>query len=294
MKYKALLSILLILIGQSYGQENNCFEKAEGLYWPIEIGSELKHTAGNDNKVSVINGDSIEFDSKYYLIERETYQSGKTKESYWREENGAVYNYNKEKGIESMELPSRIEVGTKWNSSDGLWSYEIVSLTSNYSTPFCEFRNLLEVKTENSEQKGTIYNLYYKQGVGLIGLNVNGTPYSFIVPNKELNQKNFMAYGCEELNTEKEIQSCTYSKIFEHIKSNYKAPKKFKKGRMLLNAIIGKDGGIESVKIVKTIPNAEAQEIEALRVIKLLPKFIPAQIDDGQPVRSSLTVPFNF
>jgi len=294
MKQILILATFTALSFQLFGQDNNCFENSTGLYWPLEIGSELKHKYGSDTKVSAITGDSVEFDGKYYLVEVETYKSGKTKESYWREENGAIFNYNEEKGIESMELPTSPELGIKWRSTDNTWTYEVVSLTSTYSTPFCEFRGLLEVKTESSERKGTVYNLFYKQGVGLVGLNVNGTPYSYILPNKKLNEQNFMAYGCENAGSEKEIQSCTYSKIFDHIRANYKAPKKLKKGKMLLNVIIGKGGNVEEVKVIQTIPNAEKQEDEAIRVIKSLPKFIPAQVDDGQPIRASLTVPFNF
>ena len=294
MKQILILATFTTLTFQLFGQSNNCYENSTGLYWPLEIGSELKHKYGNDSKVSAISGDSVEFNGKYYLVEVETYKSGKTKESYWREENGAIFNYNQEKGVESMELPASPELGTKWTSTDNTWTYEIVSLTSTYSTPFCEFDNLLEVKTESSERMGTVYNLFYKQGVGQVGLNVNGTPYSYILPNKDLNEQNFMAFGCENAGSEKEIQSCTYSKIFEHIKANYKAPKKMKKGKILVNVIIGKDGYVDDVKIVQTIPNAQKQEEEAIRVIKSLPQFKPAQVEDGQPIRASVTVPFNF
>ena len=289
-----MLAAFAILSSQVFGQDNNCFENSTGLYWPLKIGSELKYTYGNDSKVSAISGDSIEFDGKYYLVEVETYSSGKTKESYWRIGNGAVFNYNKEKGVESMELPASPDLGVKWTSTDKTWTYEIVSLSSTYTTPFCDFIDLLEVKIESAERMGMIYRLFYKRGVGLVGLNVNETPYSYILPDKEMNEQNFMAYGCENAGSEKEIQTCTYSKIFEHIKANYKAPKKIKKGRILVKIIFGKDGNVDEVKIVETIPNGRKQEEEVTRVIKSLPQFKPAQVNDGQTIRASITVPFKF
>jgi hypothetical protein len=61
-----------------------------------------------------------------------------------------------------------------------------------------------------------------------------------------------------------------------------------------LDVIIEKDGLIGDVKIVESINGAELQEKELLRVIRLLPKMIPAQVDDGQPIRSSIKIPVKF
>jgi hypothetical protein len=294
MKHLILLGTLILICSKIFGQDNNCYENSTGIYWPIKARSDYKYKSGNDVKLSKFNGDSIELDGKYYLIEIEIFKSGKTSERYWREENGSVFNHNKEKKLESMELPSIIKLGTTWKSTDKTWTYEIMSLTSSYSTPFCNFDNLLEVKAESSERVGIVYNLFYKQGVGMIGLNVNGNPYTYIMPIKDINERSFIAYGCEKAGSEIEIQSCTYTKIFQHIKENYNAPKKVKKGKMIFRVIIGKQGDIEDVKVIQTIPNAEKQELEAIRVIKSLPKLIPAQIDDNQPIRASFTIPFDF
>ncbi len=294
MRHFILFGTLILISFPIFGQDNNCYENSTGLYWPVKARSIYKYKSGGDIKLSKFNGDSIEFDGKKYLIEVEIYNNGETKERYWREENGSVFNYNKEKKLESMELSSIIELGKTWKSTDQTWTYEIVNLNSSYSTPYCVFDNLLEVKTKSSERVGMVYNLFYKQGVGMIGLNVNNIPYTYIMPTKDLNERFFIAYGCETAGSAIEIKSCTDAKIAQHIKENYKAPKKIKKGKMLFKVIVGKQGDIEDIEVLQTIPNAEKQELEAIRVIKSLPKFIPAQIDDNQPVRVSIKIPFNF
>lgn len=285
---------LTLCFSQIKAQETLCFDNATGDWWPIEPGLEFKYSVGRDSKTSLILNDSVKLNGKFYLIEKETYKSGKTTETYWRIENGAVYTYNQEKEQESKELPASPQTGQQWTSTDGIWNYEVVSLNSSFSTPYCEFEELLEIKTSSSERKGTIYNLFYKRGIGLVGLSVNGNPYTIILPNKKMNDKDFMAFGCEHLSTADEIRNCTYQKIFEFIKTNYKAPKKVKKGRILVSAIIGKDGYIESATIKEGIRNADEQEKEAIRVTKALPQLIPAQVDDNAPVRTAITIPFNF
>jgi TonB family protein len=130
----------------------------------------------------------------------------------------------------------------------------------------------------------------------MVGLNVNGELSTFVLPDKEVNEKNFIAYGCENLASGSDSEKCTRDYIIGFIGKHYKAAKKknYKSGRMVLNVIIGKDGEVEKVKLIETIADAELQEFEAMRVIKLLPKFIPAQFDDGRPVRSSINIPINF
>ncbi|RAI88439.1 energy transducer TonB [Algoriphagus yeomjeoni] len=293
---KFTLSALLFLLScaQLFGQENACYENASGSYWPVKAGLKKTLTYGNNSYLASFKGDSVEFDGNYYLEETQTFSNGDVKARYWREENGAVYSWSQEKKIESLELPETHEVGTKWSSKDQEWTYEILSLTSTYSTPFCEFVDLLEVKTESSLRKGTVYNLFYKQGVGMVGLNVNGQPFSYIKPDRKVNEKSFIAYGCEDAGTSQEIDKCTNAKISQHIRENLKAPQSSVKGRILLNVRIDELGEVSEVTVLETVPGGEALEAEAIRVMSSLPKFIPAQVDDNQPIATNLKVPFRF
>ncbi|SMP07795.1 energy transducer TonB [Algoriphagus winogradskyi] len=294
MKCPLSISIFFLSIIHLFGQESNCFENASGAYWPMEVGLKKNLSYGNNSYVSTFAGDSVEFEGKYFLVETQSYSNGDVKTKYWRTEDEAVFSLNQEKNRQSMELPSNPEVGTKWKSSDQVWSYEVVSLTSTYSTPFCEFSDLLEVKTESSEREGTVYNLYYKKGLGMIGLNVNGQPFSYIKPNRKPNERGFIAFGCEDSGTSQEIEKCTYAKISQHISENLKAPKSETKGRILLNVRIDENGDVSNVEVLETVENGEALEVEAIRVMSSLPKFIPAQVDDNQPIATNLKVPFRF
>lgn len=289
-----LIFIISILSFSIHAQENLCFDDLEGSWWPIEPGLEFKYAVGNENKTSVMLNDSVQFDGKYYLIEEETYKSGKVVQSYWRTEDGAVYYYDKKKGKETMELPGSPEVGQKWKSDDGLWKYEVVSLNSSLKSPYCHFEDLLQVTSESSENVGVEYNLYYKRGVGLVGLYIDNKPFTYIIPDQELKERAFMAYGCEDLSSPEAIQNCTSQKIFEHISENINYADGFQKGEIIVNVIIGKDGNVREASILQGLPNAEAQENEVLRVIKSLPTFIPAQIDDHTPIVTEMNIPINF
>lgn len=299
-KIRLKIILLLFVTGSVFGQSDLCFENLEGSYLPIKIGHKLKYTSRGESYSSYFNGDSLKFGDNYYFKEISEYAKGRKKETYWREKDGIVYYYDTEKKAESVELINNLTPGTTWEKYDKTWKYTIIDTVSSFSSPFCDFRNLLQVKAEPQNEikqdKYSVYNLFYKRGLGMVGLSVNGVSFTFIQPDKELNDKNFISYGCEKLTSESESEKCTYDKIYEFIGKNYKAPKKknYKSGRIVLNLIIDKDGRVEDVKIIETIPEAELQEIEAVRVIRMLPKFIPAQFDDGQPVRSSIKIPIKF
>jgi len=294
---KNLFTLLLLIILSAYkveAQDSLCFENSSGVWWPLEPGLKLKYSEGKNSKTSVILEDSIELKGNFYFIEKETYKNGNEKEFYYREENGAVYSFDLENSLESQALPASPKVGQKWTSADNEWSYEIINLSSSFSTPFCNFNDLLEVETESSEREGISYTLFYKRGVGLVGLNVNSKPYTFILPNKKINERTFIAYGCEKFETEEAKKSCTQEIVLNHIQDNLKYSRKFKKGKIYVNVTIGTDGNVEEEEIIKAMPNSEKQQKVVLKVIKSLPTFIPAQVDDNSPIRVSFVIPISF
>jgi protein TonB len=62
-------------------------------------------------------------------------------------------------------------------------------------------------------------------------------------------------------------------------------------GRVIINFIIEKDGRLTNLKIVRKL--FPAFDAEALRVMKLSPRWIPLK-KDGKPIRSEFTIPINF
>jgi TonB family protein len=62
-------------------------------------------------------------------------------------------------------------------------------------------------------------------------------------------------------------------------------------GKVHVSFVVFKDGSINNVKVMKGVdPMVDA---EALRVIRLMPRWIPAKVN-GRPVRVKFTVPINF
>ncbi|MGF7080699.1 energy transducer TonB [Mucilaginibacter sp. UYCu711] len=63
------------------------------------------------------------------------------------------------------------------------------------------------------------------------------------------------------------------------------------KGRVIATFVVEKDGSITGIKIVRSF--SEEAEAEALRVIKLMPKWSPG-MDKGKTVRVQYTIPISF
>ena len=62
-------------------------------------------------------------------------------------------------------------------------------------------------------------------------------------------------------------------------------------GKVYVNFVVDKNGGISNVKVVRGVDSA--LDNEAVRVIKAMPKWIPGK-QNGETVRVSYTVPINF
>ena len=98
--------------------------------------------------------------------------------------------------------------------------------------------------------------------------------------------------GCEPYT--QQLRSCTQRKIQTHINKNFRYPEFAQKtgiqGRVFVQFIIDKDGSIVGIRTRGPHP---ILEIEAKRIISLLPKFIPGYID-GKAVRVPFSMPITF
>ena len=98
--------------------------------------------------------------------------------------------------------------------------------------------------------------------------------------------------GCE-LYTQ-QLRSCTQRKIQTHINKNFRYPEFAQKtgiqGRVFVQFIIDKDGSIVGIRTRGPHP---ILEIEAKRIISILPKFIPGYVD-GKAVRVPFSMPITF
>lgn len=78
-------------------------------------------------------------------------------------------------------------------------------------------------------------------------------------------------------------------KFYKFVGNNFQAPTEPNlKGKVYVMFIIEKDGSITNVSVLRDIGHGTGEE--ATRVIKLSPKWIPAQ-KDGVPVRVQYSLP---
>jgi protein TonB len=100
--------------------------------------------------------------------------------------------------------------------------------------------------------------------------------------------------GCENLATEDEKFMCFNQNIMTHIGKNFDFPELARQmgiqGKVYVNFVIEKNGKVSNVTIARGVD--KLIDDEAIRVIKLLPKFTPAK-QRGKPVRMQYTVPIN-
>lgn len=82
--------------------------------------------------------------------------------------------------------------------------------------------------------------------------------------------------------------------LYQFLASNIKYPghsDQCVNGKVIVSFVIEKDGSVSDAKVVRKLaPNFDD---EALRVVKLMPKWKPGR-QDGKPVRVQFNLPINF
>ena len=228
----------------------------------------------------------------FYRIRKETFsKDGRTQELYFREEQGAIYSYDAKRDRESLALPASPEPGMKWTTAGG-WDYEVLSLNSSFSTSFCDFDNLLELKVSNP---GCTFNYFYMKGIGLVGINENGRMYMHIEGEKKGGYQVYKTAACEGLRFEMEIRECTYRQVYEYLLANFDLrKKKITDGKLRIDASVKENGELSfPIMVEKTDPKYREQEAEVIRVLKTMPDFIPARFYD-KPSSGTFILPVEF
>lgn len=64
-------------------------------------------------------------------------------------------------------------------------------------------------------------------------------------------------------------------------------------GKVILRFVVGKDGSIENVSVVRGVPGCSECDAETIRVVKSMPKWTPAK-KRGNVVKSYFNLPFTF
>lgn len=141
-----------------------------------------------------------------------------------------------------------------------------------------------------------------KSNLGILILLILSTSFIF-AQAEEVNKEVSVSFqvieempifpGCENVE-ESNSRECFQEKIIEHIKKNFKYPKKARQknitGKVFVIFFIEKDG---SIKVANVRGPHEILENEAKRIIELLPKMTPGK-QKGVPIRMSMAIPISF
>ena len=101
--------------------------------------------------------------------------------------------------------------------------------------------------------------------------------------------------GCEKYSNKQSRYLCFQKSIMNHVKKNFKYPEIAKEmgiqGRVIVMFVIGKDGYITKVSVLRGID--KHLDEEAVRIVKKLPKMQPAA-QRGRKVPVSFMLPITF
>ena len=86
-----------------------------------------------------------------------------------------------------------------------------------------------------------------------------------------------------------------HKKLMEYLKGNIKYPEKAMadsiSGMVLVKFVVKKDGSVDDIRVIRSVD--PLLDKEAIRVVKNMPKWIPAQ-NAGRDVASYFMLPINF
>ena len=132
----------------------------------------------------------------------------------------------------------------------------------------------------------------------MISININkineGNVFLNNLDNNEFQFSEVPVFpGCEDV-IESKKRSCFQTQIQKHINKNFKYPETAQKegiqGRVFVKFIVGKDGNIMGLEARGPYLILEK---EAIRIISLLPKIKPGEIE-GRKVRVPFSIPITF
>jgi TonB family protein len=79
--------------------------------------------------------------------------------------------------------------------------------------------------------------------------------------------------------------------VYQYLKYPAEAIRDGIQGKVMVDFVIGKDGKVTDVRVVKGV--SEELDAEALRIVSASPKWKPGRMN-GNKVRTSLTIPVEF
>jgi periplasmic protein TonB len=101
--------------------------------------------------------------------------------------------------------------------------------------------------------------------------------------------------GCEKEKTAQAADECFQRELYKFLSANLRYPAQAKaanlQGKVFVSFVVDKDGSVTDVKVLRGIGGGCDEE--AVRVIKMLPKFTPGK-QRGRPAKVMYQLPINF
>lgn len=179
MKKLILISFLLSSILSFSQKEGQSFCDGENseTYFPISISK--KKIIWQNTFYFEANTGTKTINGKTYTVFDQIWENKERYTLYLREENGQILQYEDCCDEETIRFDSNYKKGDTWKSADKNVTYTIESLTGTLKTPYCEYKNLLVLKSEFTN--GT-FTFYYLKGYGYVGATINNQLISFASP----------------------------------------------------------------------------------------------------------------
>jgi hypothetical protein len=155
-------------------------------YDPIKPGSIwlYQFTESKNTLTTQIDTVQKEIDGKNYYKVNRSYSWGESSESFNRVENDVVYVFDYKTNAVSVVIPKQIQKGIKWQEGDGSWNYKIINTNTSITTPVSTYTELLQVRasqlTGRDKEKASQYDLFYKNGIGLVATEVKGKLLTYL------------------------------------------------------------------------------------------------------------------
>lgn len=180
---KIILLLLLLCSCASYSQieegQNFCVETKGASYFPLHYNSKKKLRWGSTFYYETNEG-TKEFNGKSYIEFKQEWEDKNVALLYLREENGVIYQYEKDLNSETIRYDPAFEKGHTWKGANGKSEYKIISFEGKLRTPYCkEYTNLLVIAAKVDYGS---FNFFYMKGHGYIGAAKEGKLISCETP----------------------------------------------------------------------------------------------------------------
>ncbi len=160
----SLIATLSAIFLFSFSNKVNIIDDSES-YFPLTI---------KEKKIRWFNTQYIErnigekkFNNKTYQIFEQEWKNGQKDLLYLREENGVIYQYQKEEDThEYVRFDHSFKKKATWGPSINRKLNKILSFNGTLVTPYGKFTDLMVI--EANFDNGT-FKFYYQKGIGYIG-----------------------------------------------------------------------------------------------------------------------------